>query len=313
MYSKTRYFFFLTACLATFLAAAETMQSQSLFPSGGETEAECVQTITWKIGSVDARFDMDNDSLKSIVQSVSDLWSEAAGYPVIAYDPDGEVELNLYYTDQQQYTEDEQQLSDKINRLRQSYYSMNLMYQRQENLFENEQAEFNNKQAEYNAAVEMYNQTLSRIQTTGVRSRELDEQLKKLRREVEIKEKGLSATRQDLQELDIELQNLSDRLNRRADNFNELVYQYKKRFSGWKTFYQGVYLNVAGKRKINVYQFDDVGKLKLVLAHEFGHALGLKHVGNPKSVMYYLTDRQNTANLQLSEEDIREIQFRCVL
>lgn len=313
MYSKTRYFFFLTTCLATFLAAAETMQSQSLFPSGGETEAECAQTITWKIGSVDARFDMDNDSLKSIVQSVSDLWSEAAGYPVIAYDPDGEVELNLYYTDQQQYTEDKQQLSDRIERLRQKFYAQNLMYQRQENSFENEQTEFNKKQAEYNAVVEAYNQTLSRIQTTGVRSRELDDRLKKLGREIDMKEADLASMREDLREQDAELRNLSNRLNSRANSVNELVYQYKKRFSGWRTFYQGVYLDVGGKRKINIYQFDDVGRLKLILAHEFGHALGLKHVGNPKSVMYYLTDRQNTADLQLSEEDIREIQFRCVL
>ncbi|MFO7846478.1 MAG: matrixin family metalloprotease, partial [Balneolaceae bacterium] len=268
---------------------------------------------TWKIGSVDARFDMDNDSLKSIVQSVSDLWSEAAGYPVIAYDPDGEVELNLYYTDQQQYTEDEQQLSDRIERLRQKFYAQNLMYQRQENSFENEQTEFNKKQAEYNAVVEAYNQTLSRIQTTGVRSRELDDRLKKLGREIDMKEADLASMREDLREQDAELRNLSNRLNSRANSVNELVYQYKKRFSGWRTFYQGVYLDVGGKRKINIYQFDDVGRLKLILAHEFGHALGLKHVGNPKSVMYYLTDRQNTADLQLSEEDIREIQFRCVL
>jgi predicted Zn-dependent protease len=72
-------------------------------------------------------------------------------------------------------------------------------------------------------------------------------------------------------------------------------------------------LNVAGKRKINIYQFDDIERLTLVLAHEFGHALGLTHVGNPKSVMYYLTDRQDTRNLKLSEEDIRAFQYRCNL
>lgn len=303
----------LTAYLVTLFVSTAPSHGQSFFSAEGQSAEECVETITWKIGSIDSRFEMDDDSLKNIVQSVSDLWSRAAGYNVIAYDPRGEIELNIYYTDQQQYTEDEEQLSSKIERQRQRYYSLNMMYQRQKSIYEDQEAKFNKKQGEYNATVESYNQTLSRIRTAGVRSRELDEQLKRLRRDVEVMGTEIAVMRQNLQEQNSELQSLSERLNRRADVLNELIYQYKKRFSRWRTFYQGVYLNVGSKRKINVYQFDDVGRLKLVLAHEFGHALGLKHVGNPKSVMYYLTDRQNTADLQLSEEDIREIQFRCVL
>lgn len=313
MYNISQQISFLSTCIVVFFLGIENAQSQSLFPFNEESAEECDQTVTWRIGTIDPHFEMDEDSLKSIVQSVSGLWSDAAGYTAIAYDPDGEVELNFYYTDQQQYTEDEQQLADRIDRLRQGYYSLNVMYQRQEKLFEDEEEAFNKKQAEYNSTVEEYNQTLSRIRTAGVRSRELDQKLKKLRRDVEVQDTELTDLRKNLHEQEAELQKLSDRLNRQADTFNELTYQYKKRFSGWRTFYQGVYLNVGDKRKINIYQFDDIGRLKLILAHEFGHALGLDHVGNPKSVMYYLTERQNTLNLQLSEEDIRAIQVRCVL
>jgi uncharacterized protein YukE len=293
--------------------STETSQSQSVFSIDGEPAVECNQTVTWKFGTIDPRFEVDEDSLKNIVQSISDLWSKAAGYTAIAYDPDGEIDINFYYTEQQQYTEDEQQLSNRIDRLRQNYYSLNVMYQRHKRLFEDEEAAFNKKQSEYNATVEAYNRTLTRIRTAGVRSRELDDQLKKLRRDVEIQESDLAVMRENVNNQETELQNLSDQLNHRADTINELSYQYKKRFSSWRTFYQGVYLNVGGKRKINIYQFDDIGRLKLVLAHEFGHALGLDHVGNPKSVMYFLTDRQSTQNLQLTEEDIHAFELRCVL
>ena len=311
MYRNFKLLSYLAALLVMTFAEAETVRSQSLFSFQGEAVKECDQPITWKFGTVDSRFDIGKDSLKTIVQRVSGLWSGAAGYSVITYDPEGDVELNFYYTDQQQYTDNEQELSNRISRLRQMYYSKNMIYQRQKNLFEREEQSFNKKQSEYNALVEAYNQTMNRIQTAGVRSRELDDQLKRLKREAELQEEILGTSRKELHEKEQELQKLSEKLNERADVINELVYQYQKRFSSWRTFYQGVYLNVGGKRKINIYQFDDIGRLKLILAHEFGHALGLRHVGNPKSVMYYLTERQNTRNLQLSEEDVRAIQDRC--
>jgi hypothetical protein len=303
----------LAACLTLNFIDAEVIYSQLIFSSEASAAEECEQTITWKFGAVDSRFNLDKDSLMVVMQSVSTLWAEAAGYTVLAHDPQGEVELNFYYTHQQEYSDNEQELSDKIKRQRQIYYSKNILYQRQENHFEDIEQEFNQQQAEYNDAVTAYNQTLNRIQTTGVRSRELNEKLQRLKRDIEIRETVLQTLRVNLNEQEENLKNHSDELNQYADTINELVYQYQKRFSSWKTFYQGVYINVGGKRKINIYQFDDIGRLKLLLAHEFGHALGLKHVGNPKSIMYYLTDRQNTEELQLTDEDMRAFKNRCTL
>jgi predicted Zn-dependent protease len=304
---------YVAAFIFIFMLDTEAANSQSVPPGEGEASHECEETITWRFGSIDPRFTFDQASLKTVVQQVSSLWSAADGYPVIIYDPGGDVELNFYYTDQQNYTDNEQELSGKIRRLRQIYYSQNVMYQRQERLFENDELLFNKMQSEYNSAVNEYNQTLDRIQTAGVRSRDLDVKLKRLERDVDMKESELETMRQNLLDREQELHALSDELNQQADSVNELMYQYQKRFSSWRTFYQGVYLNVAGKRKINIYQFDNIGRLKLVLAHEFGHALGIDHVGNPNSVMYYLTDRQDTRNLRLSEEDIRALQSRCSL
>jgi predicted Zn-dependent protease len=48
-----------------------------------------------------------------------------------------------------------------------------------------------------------------------------------------------------------------------------------------------------------------------VLAHEFGHALGLDHVEDPQAIMYYLMDKQNIKDLKLTTDDINALKKGC--
>ncbi len=90
-------------------------------------------------------------------------------------------------------------------------------------------------------------------------------------------------------------------------NINVLT--YNTRFGEAKEFNQGDYRG----NEINIYQFSEIDELKLVLAHELGHALELDHVEKPESIMYYLMDKQNLAFLQLTEEDKNALKIKCGL
>ncbi|HCY17892.1 TPA: hypothetical protein DHT42_01705, partial [Candidatus Nomurabacteria bacterium] len=63
-------------------------------------------------------------------------------------------------------------------------------------------------------------------------------------------------------------------------------------------------------REIDIYQFDNKGKLARVLTHEFGHALELEHLENSKAVMYRLN---NGVNEKLTIDDILALKKRCNL
>ncbi|MDZ7681079.1 MAG: matrixin family metalloprotease [Fodinibius sp.] len=90
-----------------------------------------------------------------------------------------------------------------------------------------------------------------------------------------------------------------------------MVTEYNRRFSVAKKFNQGRYIRQGNDERINIFQFANDAQLKTVLAHEAGHAMGLEHVGNPRSLMHAIMQQQDIYNLSLSDEDLAAIRNRC--
>jgi chromosome segregation ATPase len=158
--------------------------------------------------------------------------------------------------------------------------------------------------------VKEYNITRSRWSggaVTGIQQ----ERLNNLKEQVNELKSRADRQRKELNTVAEQMNQLSRRLNSLADQVNEIVYRYNERFGEERTFHQGFYVNDNTQRKINIFQFNTLEKLRLVLAHEVGHALALRHVNNPQSVMYYKMEWQNTKTLQLTSQDIKAIRERC--
>ena len=57
-------------------------------------------------------------------------------------------------------------------------------------------------------------------------------------------------------------------------------------------------------REIHIYEFESKEDLRLTLAHEFGHALGMKHHNDPKALMYPMLEEQDMQHFRLQSADI---------
>ena len=75
-----------------------------------------------------------------------------------------------------------------------------------------------------------------------------------------------------------------------------------------REFCEGIYEYKNGKRSITVYQYDNEYRLVRVLAHEFGHALGLSHSKSGEAVMYHLIQSDS---LELAADDIAALKSHC--
>ena len=88
-------------------------------------------------------------------------------------------------------------------------------------------------------------------------------------------------------------------LNQINNQLNQSIDQFNQRFQA-RLFDKGLF----NGRSINIYEFENQDDLRLVIAHELGHALGLAHTEvNSHALMYPILKDQNMHDFQLTLDD----------
>lgn len=269
----------------------------------------CRDPITYRIGKVDERFTLTRQEFATIVDTAAALWGKPISRDLFREDPDGTIEINLVYDYRQEATDRLKKLNFKIDYSKNSYEELKTRLENLKTEFDQKNAalidDLNAYQARikaFNAESELWNQRGGAPENIHLKLTKEKDELNALRDPLEIR-------RAELKDMTDTLNSLVVVINEIASNYNlDLVDHQNTGKTLGREFCEGLYEKKRGRQTITIYQFDDSDRLVRVLAHEFGHALGLEHSDNEEALMYRV-NRSHSPDL--APEDVAALKKRC--
>jgi hypothetical protein len=257
----------------------------------------CPVPITYRIGSIDDRFGLNQEEARTIAEKAESLWEEISPNELFRYDDTSEFAINFIYDDRQQLAsteeewranldkqeKDNQSLIEKVKSLSLDYEETQIVYRDRRDSYEKQLREYNEKVEKYNAE-------------GGAPPKEFAN-LEKEAKHLASLLKELAASEKELNDKARQVNEAGERSNIAIISYNKEVEQYNEVYGNLDEYTQGDFK----RDRINVYKFSGTGELTSVIAHEFGHALGISHVEGNDSIMYYLMTQR--ASMELSAED----------
>ncbi len=258
--------------------------------------------VSYRIGSVDERFGLTRQEVAEAVEQAASIWENACGRDVFCELSDGQVEINLVYDYRQETSDKLKGIGGRIDNTRGSYDALNAH-------IDQLQAEYRQVQADLSADIASYNEHVEAFHVRSAQAMRLESSSGDISQELDIERTTLEEMRDDLQSRQEELKAMAETLkgmvavaNEIANNLNIRLRDYNSTGKDLgREFSEGCYERRNGTQGITVFHFSDRTKLVRVLAHEMGHALGMKHVDNPEAIMYRLNQSDS---LDPAPEDI---------
>ncbi|MFA5751043.1 MAG: matrixin family metalloprotease [Candidatus Paceibacterota bacterium] len=270
----------------------------------------CRVPIKYSLGTFDEQFGISKEEFLRSVKTAENIWEDSIGRDLFNYDPEGKLKINLIYDIRQEATtklndmgiavgddkESYENLKSKYNTLQQKYNSQKEILEKAVKLFQE-------KQDKYEKEVISLNEKGGADEETFNRLNEEKEVLEKEVVNIKKKQAELNKISDEINALVVVINRLIASLNIQVEDLNAIGRELGE-------FEEGTYQNSWEGEKIEIYQFDNKTKLIRVLAHEFGHALGLGHVDDPDAIMYRLN---NGINEKLTAEDMKALRKHCGL
>jgi hypothetical protein len=269
----------------------------------------CRETITYRLGKVDERFNLTRNEFQTAVNMAAVMWGKPFNRDLFREDHDGAIEINLLYDYRQEATDRLKKLNYKIDRSKGSYEELKLRLENLKAEYEQKKAGLDSDLDAYNAKVNVFNIETDSWNRHGEVSQSVHTRLMEEKDELVILNDNLHTRQVEIKTLVDTINSVVVVINEIASNSNmDLVDQQNIGNTLGREFCEGFYEYKNGKRSITIYQYDNEYRLVRVLAHEFGHALGLNHSKSAEAVMYPLI---KSDSLALAADDIAALKGHC--
>ena len=252
------------------------------FADGYLYQSPCDEPIVYRLGSIDSRFKLSKEQLQTDIDQATGIWGDAYGKKLFELDSVSEFEVNLVF-------DERQGLSDQIGSLENNL-------QTQQKTIKPEIEQYQIDLANFQKKVDDLNRQISDWNSRGGAPK--DEYDKLIQQQADLKSE-------------------SEKLNTRAKNLNQSTTKFNEQvgslnqtigtFNNTLTDKPEEGLFDPNEEKIDIFFNTNHDELVHTLTHEFGHALKMGHVQNPKSIMNARSNR----NLALTPDDQTELDRVC--
>lgn len=270
----------------------------------------CERPIAYAVGSFDKRFGISNSQFLEALALAEEVWEKPSGRDLFMYSPEtASLPINLVYDYRQDTTSALSNLGETLERneetyniLRTTYLNLKENYDKAKSVYESRVVAFNAANDAFAAQVEAWNDGPRTSKSEFIN-------LGKAREALEREAVELKRLENEFNKIVNEINILVERLNDTASHLNLDVDKYNTiGASRGETFTGGVYYENNREQGIDIFEFSSQDKLVRILAHEFGHALGLEHNSDREAIMYYLNQGENK---KLSSADLTSLKILC--
>lgn len=278
-----------------------------------KTLTPCDKPLEYAIGRFDTQFGISQSDFKSYITEAGSVWEKVLGRKVFIYNPNAGFKINLIYDERQLATIQKQKTEFGLSAVENVFKQLDADFNAFKNSYDQKVSAYEQALASYEKRKSAYDEEIVSWNKRGGAPPNQFQSLEAERLYLNTEGARLNTEASSINSMSGQLNTLLSERNTKAAEYNKIASDYNNKYNGGLEFNQAEYISPsAGKAgQINVYQFGNKKDLVLALTHELGHALGMDHVENPKSIMYFLTGANTEVSLTPSAEDLTELKRVC--
>lgn len=257
---------------------------------------------TFKINKYDKSFGISKGELRLALKNAANMWNQGTKKFVLkeVYTGKADIEINMVYGEAFEFYNKAQKLMSKGMQITADIKEFNRMqknFSADARRLKTESEELNSKLNRLNSDIAAWNKSRNKSQLRLNQLKSEQERIKNSIKQFRIREKDFQRNTKFMRDWF----NLIDLKNVEYQKQSKLLKQLQRGTLDYSL--AGLYERFKGNETISLFLFSNRQDLTNVLAHEFGHALGVKHVNEERALMYKFANEKNKKVKQISVSD----------